>query len=264
MEAWSSGDVYASYMGRWSVPVAEEFLAWLRVPPASRWVDVGCGTGALTRTILALADPASVLGVDPSPAFLEHAAAHVTDPRVAFEVAGAEALPVGEASVDAVVSGLALNFVPDRPAAMQELSRAVRPGGVVAAYVWDYPDRMELTRTFWDAAVELDPAALPLHEGVRFDFCRPDPLRELFLDAGLADVEARAVVVPTTFADFDDFWSPFLGGQGPAPSYLVSLGDDARTALRELLHARLPTGADGAIRLTARAWALRGTRPVTR
>src|SRR6476469_2845001 len=139
------------------------------------------------------------------------------------------------------------------------MRRVARPGGTVALYVWDYQGGMQLMQHFWDAAVELDPATADRQEALRFDFCRPDPLRALFADAGLSGVEVEGVVVPTVFADFDDYWTPFLGGTGPAPSYAMSLPEENRAALREALRTRLPTGADGTIRLTARAWAIRGT-----
>jgi hypothetical protein len=139
------------------------------------------------------------------------------------------------------------------------MRRAVRPGGTIAAYVWDYPGEMQLLRHFWDAAVAVTPAARALHEGVRFDFCRPDPLRALFTAAGLRDVTVEPIVVPTDFADFDAFWAPFLSGTGPAPAYAVSLTEADRSALRDALRARLPTADDGSIHLTARAWAVRGT-----
>jgi hypothetical protein len=130
---------------------------------------------------------------------------------------------------------------------------------VVAVYVWDYAEGMELIRRFWDAA-SLDPDAAPLDEARRFPLCAPAALEELWRSAGLAGVETRAIEVPTPFADFDDYWRPFLGGQGPAPGYVMSLDGDRRKALRERLRAELPTSADGRIRLTARAWAVRGTR----
>jgi hypothetical protein len=139
------------------------------------------------------------------------------------------------------------------------MRRAVRPGGTVAAYVWDYPGEMQLMKLFWDAAIALDPAALTLDEAARFDFCRPEPLRGSFADAGLRDVAVEAIVVPTDFPGFDAYWTPFLGGTGTAPAYAVSLSDDGRAGLRELLRARLPMAPDGSIHLTARAWAVRGT-----
>jgi len=158
------------------------------------------------------------------------------------------------------VSGLLLNVIPDRARALGEMSRVVRRGGAVAAYVWDYPGEMQLMRRFWDCAVELDPAARLLHEGIQFGFCRPEPLRSMFTRAGLTDVRLEALAVPTTFRDFDDYWGPFLGGQGPAPSYVSSLDETTRDTLRDALRIRLPTADDGSIGLTARAWAVRGVR----
>jgi SAM-dependent methyltransferase len=198
--------------------------------------------------------------VDPSPGFLETASARVGG-RARFAVGDAQALPLEAAAVDAAVSGLVLNFVPEPARAVAELARVVRPGGVVAAYVWDYAGRMELMRHFWDAAVALDPAAADLDEGRRFPLCQPAPLAALWTQAGLRDVQSRAIDVPTRFRDFDDYWSPFLGGQGPAPGYAMSLTEARRAALREHLRARLPVEGGGAISLVARAWAVRGRRP---
>jgi SAM-dependent methyltransferase len=258
--SWAGGDRYEAYVGRWSRPVARRFVAWLAVPAGARWLDVGSGTGALSGTVLAVAEPAAVLGVEPSPEFVAHAAAHVPDSRAAFREGAAQALPVDDVAVDAVVSGLVLNFVPDPPAALAEMRRVVRPDGVVAAYVWDYTEGMQLMRRFWDAAAELDPGVRDLDEGLRFPLCRPEPLGELFTEAGLADVAVEEIVVPTVFADFDDYWTPFLGGTGPAPAYAVQLSEAERAALRESLRSSLPTEPDGSIHLTARAWAVRGRR----
>jgi SAM-dependent methyltransferase len=258
--SWAGGDRYEAYVGRWSRPVARRFVAWLAVPAGARWLDVGSGTGALSGTVLAVAEPAAVLGVDPSPEFVAHAAAHVPDSRAAFREGAAQALPVDDVAVDAVVSGLVLNFVPDPPAALAEMRRVVRPDGVVAAYVWDYTEGMQLMRWFWDAAAELDPGVRDLDEGPRFPLCRPEPLGGLFTEAGLADVAVEEIVVPTVFADFDDYWTPFLGGTGPAPAYAVQLSEAERAALRESLRSSLPTEPDGSIHLTARAWAVRGRR----
>jgi SAM-dependent methyltransferase len=198
--------------------------------------------------------------VDPSPAFVSHASAHVADPRARFAVGDARTLPLPDGRFDVAVSGLMLNFVPERNLALREMRRAVGTAGVVAAYVWDYPDGMPLMSHFWDAAVGLDPAARPEHEAVRFGFCRPVPLRSMFERAGLTDVEVRPIVVPTLFRDFDDYWSPFLGGSGPGPAYAMSLDEEQRSALREAVRDRLPTEDDGSINLTARAWAARGAR----
>ncbi len=259
-DVWASGPAYEGYVGRWSRLTAREFLAWLAVPPGKRWLDVGCGTGALTGTILAMASPAQVDGVDASEGYVAFAREQVPDPRVRFQVADARALPSGDAAYDAVVSGLVLNFVPEPARAVAEMARVARPGAVAAVYVWDYAGRMELMRHFWDAAVALDPAARELDEGRRFPLCRPAALAALFETAGLAAVETRAIDVPTVFRDFDDYWAPFLEGQGPAPGYATALDETRRTALRERLRAALPTEPDGSIRRVARAWAVRGRR----
>lgn len=257
-DVWAAGDLYEPYVGRWSRLVARDFLAWLSVPADQDWLDVGCGTGALTQTILQAAGARAVKGVDPSAGFVEHARARTADSRASFEVGDAQNLPVDTASFDAVVAGLVLNFVPQPSRAVAEMVRGARTGGVVAAYVWDYAGRMELMRYFWEAAVALDAAAVDLDEGRRFPLCSPGPLSDLFADAGLKDVEVRAIDVPTHFRDFDDYWSPFLGGQAPAPGYAMSLNEDRRAALRERIRSRLPVGSDGSIHLIARAWAVRG------
>lgn len=259
-DVWAVGAAYESYVGRWSRLVARELLRWLDVPQGSRWLDVGCGTGTLVDTIVERAAPRAVLGIDRSSPFVAHARARVADPRVGFEVGDAQALPVGDGSFDAVVSGLVLNFVPEPARMAAEMVRAGRPGSVVAVYVWDYAAGMELMRRFWDAARALDPTAAALDEGTRFPVCAPAPLEKLFEGAGLTGVETRAVDVPTRFRDFDDYWSPFLGGQGPAPAYAMSLPEDRRVRLREAVRAALPVAPDGSISLVARAWAARGVK----
>ncbi len=235
-------------------------MRWLDPPAGRRWLDVGCGTGALTSSILALADPAIVVGVDTSEGFVDDARTRVDDPRASFQTGDARSLPFPDDRFDAVASGLAVNFVPEPARAAAEFARVTAPGGVAAAYVWDYAEGMAMMRWFWEAAAELDPAAADLDEGRRFPLCRPDALRELWAEAGLDGVAVEAIEVPTVFADFDDYWGPFLGGQGPAPGYVMSLAGERRAELRDLLRARLPADPDGSIPLTARAWAVRGTR----
>jgi SAM-dependent methyltransferase len=260
-DIWATGEAYERYVGRWSRVVAREFLSWLRIAPDSAWLDVGCGAGALTETILERASPSRVDGVDSSQGFVAHARERVADVRARFHVADARAMPGGAAAYDAAVCGLVLNFVPEPGRAVREMARLTRRGGTVAAYVWDYAARMQLMRHFWNAASALSPAAAALDEGRRFPLCNPGPLAELFRGAGLADVEVRAIDIATDFADFDDYWSPFLGGQGPAPTYAMSCSEEARTALRERLRASLPFAIDGSIPLMARAWAVRGLCP---
>jgi SAM-dependent methyltransferase len=258
-DVWAAGDQYEPYVGRWGRLVAAEFLAWTDVPPGLEWLDVGCGTGVLTETVLQAAAPRRVIGVDLSAAFVEYARDHIQDSRAAFEVADARALPFAHIRFDAAVSGLALNFVPGAAAA--EMERVTRPGGIVAAYVWDYAEGMQMMRCFWDAAVALNRSAAELDEARRFPICRPEPLKELWGTTGLRDIEVRAIEIRTRFRDFDDYWNPFLGGQGPAPSYAMSLEPERREELRELLHSKLSSSEDGSISLSARAWAVKGRKP---
>jgi len=257
---WSAGDLYEGYMGRWSRHVAREFIQWLDVPSGSQWLDVGCGTGALCQTILQLAEPSQVKGIDRSEGFVNFASEHVQDNRVRFEVGDAEVLTDDSASFDAVVSGLVLNFIPHPEQALAEMRRVTKTGGVIAVYVWDYAEGMQFIRHFFDTAVALDPKAAEHDEGPRFPICHPDAQRQLFGSSGLQDVEVRPIEVPTVFRDFDDYWSPFLGGVGPAPAYTVSLDEEHRSTLREQIRAGLPVHADGSIHLSARAWAARGIR----
>ena len=257
-DAWSSGGAYESYMGRWSRPVAQEFLAWLEVPAEGRWLDVGCGTGALSQMILEVSSPREVRGIDPSTGFIDYARKQVKDRRARFEVGDAQALPYSKATFEAVVSGLVLNFVPEPATAAAEMARVALPGGTVAAYVWDYAGEMQMLRYFWDAAVALDSAASDLDEGRRFPLCRPAPLAQILQSAGLRDVAVRPIDVRTHFHDFDEYWVPFLGEQGPAPGYATSLDEDGRDALRERIRRSIAVAPNGSFDLIGRAWAVRG------
>jgi SAM-dependent methyltransferase len=260
-DGWTGGEAYESYVGRWSRLVAREFLAWLDLPTGLRWLDVGAGTAALSQTILETMAPREIVGVDQSQDYVAYARDRLTDDRVRFRVADAQALPYAKPEFDAAVSGLVLNFVPAQARAVAEMRRAVHSEGTVGVYVWDYADEMQLMRYFWDAAVALDPSARDLDEGRRFPICKPEPLATLFRQVGLREVETRAIDVLTVFPDFDDYWRPFLGGQGPAPGYCVSLPEDGRAALREQIRARLPIRPDGSIHLIARAWAIKARVP---
>lgn len=259
---FADGEAYENYVGRWSRLVARDFLDWLRRPPGLRLLDVGCGTGELARTALLRGGAASVVGIDASESFLKAARHAVADPRVSWHRGDAQALPYADGAFDAAISGLVLNFVPDRAKMIAEMARVARPGGVVALYVWDYGGEMQLMRYFWDAAVAIDPDAAALDEGRCFPVCRPEPLRDHFDAAGLRRIATKAIDIPTVFRDFDDYWRPFAAGRtGPAPVYCASLDEDRRSTLRALLAERLPRGAGGGISLIARAWAVKGQAP---
>lgn len=260
VDTWARGAAYEPYVGRWSRVVAQEFLRWLAMPPNNRWAEVGCGTGALTQTILQIAEPAKITAIDRSAGFIVFAQSQIQDACVDFTVSDAQQSPIATAACDAAVSGLMLNFVPKPGKAIAEMARVVRPGGMVALYVWDYADKMQFLRYFWDAVVDLNPNDAEHDEGKRFPLCQPEPLTNLLQQAGLNQVKVRAIDIATHFKDFDDYWLPFLGGQGSAPSYVMSLNEEQRNGLREHIRATLPFAADGSISLIARAWAVRGVR----
>jgi len=257
-DSWNSGHAYEAYVGRWSRRIAIEFLRWLTPSPGLAWADVGCGTGALTSSILTMWEPSSIVGIDSSEGFVARARQAIGDPRVRFEIGDATRLRLDSADRDVTVSGLVLNFVRDHEAMAREMMRVTRPGGSVAAYVWDYAGGMQMTRHFWDAAVAVSPDDAKLDQAERFPICQPGPLQALFERVGLEDVTARAIEIPTAFCNFEDYWNPFLGKTGAAPSYLASVGDDVRERIRLRLRARLASAEDGPIELTARAWAVRG------
>jgi SAM-dependent methyltransferase len=259
-DVWASGTAYEQYVGRWSRRVAAEFLRWLCMPRGMSWIDVGCGTGALAETILYSLDPVSIVGVDRSRPYVQQTPDRVRDHRVRVIVGDGQQLPLRSGVADVAVSGLVLNFMSRPEAMLAEMTRVVRREGMVAAYAWDYAAGMQLMRYFWDAAVALNPSAEELDEGRRFPICNPQRLEALFRDVGLAHVESRGIDVRTRFENFDDYWSPFLGGQGPAPGYAMSLSEAERAELRERIRRALPVRADGSIDLTARAWAVRGSR----
>lgn len=259
-DLWESASAYEQFMGRWSRELARTFVLWLDIPPGRHWLEVGCGTGALTVRICEISSPASVVATDPSEQFIAHARETLPDQRVQFLTASAGELPTRVSGYDAVVSSLVLNFLPDPTAALREMRSLAAEGGVVAACVWDYAGGMQFLRRFWDAAVELDPAARQYDEGERFPICSPSVLEAIFREADFSDVGVEALEVATHFRDFDDYWSPFVGGPGPAPGYLSSLPAQRQHDLARRLAATLPRNEDGSIDLTARAWAARAEK----
>lgn len=259
-DVWAKGDSYEPYVGRWSRLVAQEFIPWLGLPEDKHWLDVGCGTGALSQTILRLANPHKVRGIDRSEGFLEVARRKTGPSKAEFEVGDAQALPVESDAYDAAVSGLVLNFVPQPDRMVAEMRRSVCKGGTVALYVWDYAGKMQFMRHFWNAAAALDPAAQDFDEGRRFPLCSPDALTKLFHDAGLTEIQTHPIDISTDFKDFDDYWKPFLGGQGSAPGYAMALSEGQRAKLRERIYNSLPFALDGSIPLIARAWLVKGVK----
>jgi SAM-dependent methyltransferase len=261
LDKWTSGAAYERWMGRWSQLLADKFLSWLSIPDNLRWLDVCCGGGILTQAIVERCSPASVSGIDASPEQIAFAREHRSRSYVNFEVADAMALPFDDASFDVTVSGFGLNFIPQPERAVHEMRRVTRSHGTVAAYVWDYARGARFVREFWDAALEVDPEAPFFDQARRFPLCTPDALRTLFGQATLGKVTLESLQVEMRFANFEDYWEPFLSGQGSAPNYLATRSHHIRNAIRERLRASLPCDANGMITLPARAWAIRARCP---
>lgn len=244
-------EAYDRYVGRYGAELAAALLERARVAPGQHVLDVGCGPGAVTSAAARIVGPSQVAAVDPSEPFVQ--ACRARNPAVDVRVAAAESLPFADVSFDAVVSQLVVNFLADPPAGVAEMRRVAKPGGVVAACVWDYADGMRMLRAFWDAAVEVDPEGAGRVDEGSMPYCGPGELEALWSESGLEEVEGSALEVEASYADFDDLWEPFTAGIGPAGAYCASLAPERQAELRRRLSARVgdPTGP---FMLSARAW----------
>jgi SAM-dependent methyltransferase len=260
-QMFSESDAYERFMGRWSRRVAAPFLQFARVRDGDAILDVGCGTGSLSLAAVDLAPSSMVTGIDPSRAYVARARAAVPGGHGRFEVGDAQALRFADRSFDRTLSLLVMNFVSEPGRALREMIRVTRPGGIVAAAVWDYGDGMEMLRIFWDEAVALDPGVASRDER-HMPLCRQGQLAALWREHGLSEVEEQPLTVPLTFTSFGDYWLPFLAGQGPAGLYASSLPRARADLLRDRLRRRLlGDGPDRAFTLHARVWAVRGAVP---
>jgi len=255
-DSWESSSPYELFMGRWSRLAAELFIEQFDWQRQQDWLDVGCGTGAMSRVVLERCEAKNLIGVDPSAEFVGHAQKYLGSERAQFSLGDAEALDQETQSIDRCVSAFVLNFVPDTSKSLMEMKRVLRPEGRIGILLWDYAAGMGMLRKFWDAAIEIQPAAQELDEGVRFPICREGALAELCEELGFQDVQSRALDIECNFESFDDYWTPFEGKVGPAPSFMESLKADESEALKEKLRESLAIEADGSIRLISRAWAV--------
>lgn len=258
---FSLGDAYEIFMGRWSRRLAPAMVQFSGVVDGDRVLDVGAGTGSLSASVASAAPSSHVIGIDRSEPYVTLARARHHSSRLRFEVGDAQHLPFKDASFDRTLSLLILNFIPDRPAALAEMIRVTRPGGTVAAAVWDYGEGMEMLRLFWDEAIALDPHADAKDER-HMPLSRGGELAALWRAYHLANVAEAPLTIETRFTCFEDYWSPFLQRQGPAGAYVATLSPGDRARLESKLRRRLSRdGSDGPIALGARAWAVRGVVP---
>ena len=248
-------EAYDRHIGRYGRELARALIAATGVLPGQRTLDVGCGPGALTSELVALLGAQRVAAVDPSVPFVDACRRRL--PSVHVEVASAEALPFEAAAFEHTLAQLVVNFMSDPPAGVREMNRVTRPGGTVAAAVWDYAGEMTLLRRFWDAAMAGDPSAADRDEGRCMPFCTSDELGDLWSAAGLAEVNVSSVVVTAGYDGFEDLWQPLELGVAPSGAYAASLPPERRAALKEEFRRRLGVGTDP-FQLTARAWIATG------
>jgi SAM-dependent methyltransferase len=252
---------YELLMGRWSASLAREFVRYIDIEDSGRILDVGCGTGSLAAAALDGGRSIEVVGIDPSPAFVDLARDRIHDTRAHFQTGDAQRLEFPDHSFDCTAALLVLNFVTDRARAAAEMRRVTRPGGKVAACVWDYDGEMTMLHRFWDAATALDPGAAGRHEG-RMPLCHLGELGALWHDAGLERIREGPLTIQMSFASFEDYWSPFLSGAGPSGGYAAALPPERRDALRARLLAELwENRPEEARTLRARSWAVLGLAP---
>jgi SAM-dependent methyltransferase len=247
---------YESFMGRWSELAAPLFAKFASIPDRGKVLDIGSGTGSLALAITSSCPSCQVEGIDLSPEYIAFARTRTKNSHVQFQTGDAQKLPYTAGTFVAAVSLLVFNFIPDPAKALSEARRVTRLGGSVSAAVWDYGEGMRMLRIFWDAAGALDPSAERLDEK-RMPLCRKGELSQLWVQGGLQKVKESALEISMKFENFDDFWDPFLLGQGPAGAYVKSLPKPRISALREEVRKRLGD-IRGAFTLPARMWAVRG------
>jgi SAM-dependent methyltransferase len=256
---FQNADHYEQLMGRWSRRLAPSLIGFGGLDDGDRVLDLGCGTGNLSFALPALADIGSVVGIDPAESYVAAARARNSDPRFTFDVGDARALPYPDASFDRAFSLLVLQFIPEARKAVEELRRVVRPGGTIAAAVWDGYGGQPSGRIFWDIAGVLDPSLeRPLFRPLN----SPGEMEGLWRDLGLRDVEQVSLLIRMEFQSFEDYWTPFASGEGPQGQYVVRLAAEKREVLKEhLRRAYVANRPDGPRSMVAVAWACRGTVP---
>lgn len=259
---FENAEAYERFMGRWSRLVAPRLVDFAAVPERGRILDVGSGTGSLAFSIAERCKQARIVGIDPSKEYVAFAASRNPHPdRAGFEVGDAQQLHFEKASFDAAVSLLVFNFIPEPKKALLELRRVTKPGGAIAAAVWDYGGAMRMLRVFWDAAASIDPVAEKLDEK-HMPLCRAGELSLLWKQADLESIRERPIDIGIRFESLDDYWEPFLLGQGPAGAYCRTLAREKLDALRAEIKRRLAVSAENApFVLQARVWAVRGVVP---
>ena len=254
---FTDGEGYEKYMGRWSRAAGSLFLDWLALPAGLRWLDVGCGTGAFTETIQKKCSPAELVGIDPAATQVAYAQSVYKGLGINFQVVDARSLPFDSGHFDATVSALVLNFIPDREKAVFEMKRVTRPGGIVAAYVWDFAGRRVNVQHLNAAMTKV--TGRDTLAAMHADSTTLENLERLFESVGLSQVASRSIDIQITFANFDDYWtSSSANSSSPLTRAINSLEETKKQQLRQLVKESLPLDDQGRVSYTARVNAVRG------
>jgi|ERR1700674_5640377 len=259
----TDGAAYETFLGRWTQRLAEPFLDFADLPDTGDLLDVGCGTGSLACAMAARSPGRHVAGIDIAEPYISYARSRASGPQPVFAVADAASLPYGTAQFAAAMAQLSLNFVPAPDIALREMRRVTHSGGVVAAAGWDFRGGLVYQRLFWDTAAGIDPAAGAARDRLfSAPLALPDGLPALFENAGFVRIERSSITIRMDYANFDDYWRPVFGGQGPVGAYAAGLGAELRSRIEGAVRIAFCCGApDGPRSMTATAWAVRGVVP---
>lgn len=257
---YSNPAAYEQLMGRWSARLAPLFVRFAGVGDGQRILDVGCGTGSLSRSLLASGKAIRVVGVDPAEDYVAFARQAAADSRAMFQVGAAESLPFADGSFDAAMALLVLQEFDDPGRAAREMVRTTRRGGTVAACLWDFLDGMPMFSLFWQAAEAAAPETVARrraeHPPSRFG---PQALAELWTGAGLTEVRTAGLELSQEFGSFEDFWLPFLTEATPTSEFAMAVNRETRGELANTLRRIIPrVQSDGSFALPARALAVSG------
>jgi len=265
MGEFSNPEGYELWMGRWSARLAPAFVKFANLPEGGRFLDVGSGTGVLAQALLAELDSASVVGIEPAEAYVEYTRGRVRDRRASFQRGDALDIPFTDDAFDATLSLLILQELPDAPRAVAEMRRVTRPGGCVAASQWHFEKGMPMLALFWDAVLETigtPEARQAAADCMSVEYPDGEALRDLWMQAGLVDVQTRLQEIEMPFQSFDDYWAPFSTSVTPSSSYTSSLPEDQRRSLEDCVRRKFAGQAAGEkLTLTAKAWAVKGSVP---
>jgi SAM-dependent methyltransferase len=258
-ENWDNIQGYEMYVGRWSRALSLDFVHWLNACAALKWMEIGCGTGALTQAIAETYDPSSLLALDKSEAYLTKARENGKLSKVSFLRVDLDSfLPEGE--FDNITSGLVLNFLPHTEKTLRSLMSNLRNGGQLSAFVWDYGGHYQPMRHFWDAAKEVSAVAKDFDTGIKFEICRKEKLISLFESLGLTHVEFTNLERIAMFQNFDDYWLPIASAQGSVTEFISILTEKEKDNLKETIRRRLPIALNGEIKLIINALAVKGVK----